>query len=113
MVLGECAFKVVITRPGVARSAPSGFRLFALLPHLRDAALLAESPAACLLSQSRDWSDRSRAQNPPNARPSIPGAARLGDPALRGGAAVSPGHTPPEGADGAPQLTPRSQGVYL
>lgn len=79
-------------------------------PRPRDAALPAESPAARPLTESRHWVGYSRTQQPPSARHSIHGTVR---PRAHTGAAVSPGHTPTEGARGAPQLAPGGQGVHL
>lgn len=68
-------------------------------PEPRDAALPTESSAARPLSESRYWVGQSRAQQPPSTRLSIHYTIR---PRAHAGATVSPGHTPTEGARGAP-----------
>lgn len=110
-----CSTSSVIFSSGL-QQAPCSSNLPLRPSRPRDAALPAESAAAARpLPQSRRWVGLGRTRQPPSSRrsssrSSIHSSSLCGPPP---GAAVSPGHTPAEGAHGAPQLAPGRQGVHL
>lgn len=100
------------TVPTVLQQVPGSFLLTAdcRCPWPRHAARSAESPAAWPVPESHHRVGLGWPQQTPSPHRSPRGSAYRGSPVV---AAVSPGHAPAQGAHGAPELTPGSQGVHL